>query len=158
MAAVQALRKKQALCRGLCQGQGHPNRPLKNGTMKTKSACSILTNPASAPRPPCLTPGNPKAGRWKSPVSIASASMSWGLFPGTAGLFFPPLKGSVKTEQVAGGLRPVCRHTMATATPSIKKPCVVIIDNASMHTSRAFLARRDDWMAQGCRVALSAAL
>jgi transposase len=26
---------------------------------------------------------------------------------------------------------------------------VVIIDNASVHTSHAFLAKRDDWMAQG---------
>jgi transposase len=30
-----------------------------------------------------------------------------------------------------------------------KKPCIVIVDNASTHTSAAFLERLDDWKARG---------
>jgi len=30
-----------------------------------------------------------------------------------------------------------------------KKPCIIILDNASMHTSDAFLAQQDNWAARG---------
>ncbi|WP_232215317.1 IS630 family transposase [Methylovulum miyakonense] len=62
--------------------------------------------------------------------------------------FFHTVEGRVKTEQVAGAFDLFAAH-YGDGYAVHKKPCVVIIDNASMHTSRAFLARRDDWMAQG---------
>lgn len=30
-----------------------------------------------------------------------------------------------------------------------KRPCFVMLDNAPIHTSKAFLAKRDEWMARG---------
>ena len=30
-----------------------------------------------------------------------------------------------------------------------KRPCIIILDNAPVQTSKKFLEKRDDWLAQG---------
>jgi transposase len=62
--------------------------------------------------------------------------------------FFQTVEGSVNSQDVIAAFD---AFTLAYQTDYLihKKPCVVIIDNASIHTSAAFLARLDDWMARG---------
>jgi transposase len=62
--------------------------------------------------------------------------------------FFQTVEGSVKSQHV---IEAFDAFTLAyQKNYSIhKKPCIVIIDNAFIHTSAAFLARLDDWAARG---------
>ncbi len=57
--------------------------------------------------------------------------------------FFHPVEGKVGSGQVANAID---RFAAWRGNP---KPCVVVLDNASWHTSRAIRARLDGWAAQG---------
>ncbi len=62
--------------------------------------------------------------------------------------FFHTIDGSVTTAHVIEAFEQfTCRY--ATEYASHQKPCIVILDNASIHTSHAFLAKLDDWATRG---------
>lgn len=63
-------------------------------------------------------------------------------------LYFQAVEGKVNTETVIAAFdRFTARYALEYAEH--KKPGIVILDNASTHTSTAFLAKRDDWAACG---------
>ena len=62
--------------------------------------------------------------------------------------FFHAHEGRVGTEQVVAAFDGFAR-AYADEYAVHKKPCVVVLDNASTHTSKAFVARLDDWAAYG---------
>ncbi len=66
-------------------------------------------------------------------------------------LYFHAVEGCVKTEHVINAFDAfTARYAVEYSVH--KKPCLIIVDNASVHTSEAFLAKRDYWLA--CGVAL----
>jgi hypothetical protein len=62
--------------------------------------------------------------------------------------FFHVVEESVKTTHVVAAFDDFARH-YATEYGQTQVPCLVILDNASIHRSTAFKAKMDDWMAQG---------
>jgi transposase len=65
--------------------------------------------------------------------------------------YFHVVEGGVKTKEVVAAFDAFTgRYAVEYATH--KKPCIIILDNASTHTSAAFLAKKDEWLA--CGVAL----
>lgn len=62
--------------------------------------------------------------------------------------FFHAVEGGVKTEQVIEAFDLFTSH-YADEYVIHKKPCIIILDNASTHTSDAFLAQQDNWVARG---------
>ena len=57
--------------------------------------------------------------------------------------------GTVNTEIVINAFDQFAKHYNATCYQATKRPCIVVLDNASMHRSRAFREKVDDWMAYG---------
>lgn len=62
--------------------------------------------------------------------------------------FFHAVEGNVKSQQVIEAFD-LFTSRYANEYAIHKKPCIIILDNASTHTSDAFLARHDDWAARG---------
>jgi hypothetical protein len=62
--------------------------------------------------------------------------------------FFHAVEGCVKTQQVIEAFD-LFTSRYADEYALHKKPCIIILDNASIHTSDAFLAQRDNWAARG---------
>jgi len=72
-------------------------------------------------------------------------------------LYFHALEGSVKTSDVIAAFDAfTARYALEYAVH--KKPCIIILDNASIHTSAAFLAEQDAWAALRRGLALLANL
>ena len=64
------------------------------------------------------------------------------------GGFFQTVTGSVTSEVVIEFFNQfAAKH--ATRCEEEIRPCIVILDNASMHRSKAFKAQWDNWAAQG---------
>jgi hypothetical protein len=63
-------------------------------------------------------------------------------------LFFHAVEGSVTSEHV---IEAFDKFTWSYASEYAvhKKPCIVVIDNASVHTSDVCLAQHDNWAARG---------
>lgn len=62
--------------------------------------------------------------------------------------YFHAVEGKVDSAAVIAAFDSFCaRYALEYAVH--KKPCIVILDNASTHTSAAFLAKLDDWAACG---------
>lgn len=57
--------------------------------------------------------------------------------------FFHPVEGRVGSAEIADAL------DRFAAWRGNDRPCVVVLDNAPWHTSRAIKAKRDGWAAQG---------
>lgn len=64
------------------------------------------------------------------------------------GFYFHTVEGSVKTEHVITAFDAFTARYVVEYSVH-KKPCIIILDNASTHTNAAFLAKRDDWLACG---------
>jgi transposase len=63
-------------------------------------------------------------------------------------LYFHALEGSVKTSDVIAAFDAfTARYALEYALH--KKPCIIILDNASIQTSAAFLDKQDAWAACG---------
>lgn len=62
--------------------------------------------------------------------------------------FFHAVEGRVDSETVISTFDAFANY-YAPIYAKNKQPCIVIIDNASVHTSHNFLAKKDDWIAQG---------
>lgn len=62
--------------------------------------------------------------------------------------YFHAVEGKVDSAKVIAAFDSFCaRYALEYAVH--KKPGIIILDNASTHTSEAFLAKRGDWMAYG---------
>ena len=61
---------------------------------------------------------------------------------------FKTVSGSVTSEVVIEFFNQFAAQHAARCKPELK-PCIVILDNASMHSSKAFKAEWDNWAAQG---------
>lgn len=62
--------------------------------------------------------------------------------------FFKTVSGSVTSDVVIEFFNQFAAQH-ATGCEKALKPCIVILDNASMHRSKAFKAQWDTWAAQG---------
>ena len=62
--------------------------------------------------------------------------------------FFHTVEGSVTSQQVIEAFD-LFTQKYADEYAIHKKPCIVILDNASVHTSNAFLSCLEDWQARG---------
>jgi transposase len=63
--------------------------------------------------------------------------------------FFLSTEGKVNTEQVITAFDGfTSRYSIDYAVHN--KPCIIVLDNASFHTSRAFTERIDEWAGRGC--------
>ena len=62
--------------------------------------------------------------------------------------YFHAVEGKVDSVAVIAAFDSFCtRYALEYARH--KKPCIILLDNASTHTSTAFLDKLDDWMACG---------
>ena len=64
-------------------------------------------------------------------------------------LFYHAVEGSVDTKTVIEAFDAFTQHYYDQEFKHSKKPCFVVLDNASMHCSADFLARQEDWMLRG---------
>ena len=62
--------------------------------------------------------------------------------------FFHIVEGRVDSPAAIAAFDAFAARYAPTFEPT-RKPCFVILDNAPIHTSKAFLAKRDDWMLMG---------
>lgn len=65
--------------------------------------------------------------------------------------FFYPHEGSVTSQVVIDAFEDFGQH-YAEHYRQTKRPCIVIIDNAPVHTSAAFLKKREEWYSYGIGV------
>jgi len=57
-------------------------------------------------------------------------------------------EGKITSQTVIEAFEAFAQH-YATHFTQTKQPCIVLIDNAPVHTSQAFLAKREQWFACG---------
>jgi transposase len=62
--------------------------------------------------------------------------------------YFQTIEGNINTQQVIAAFD-AFTSTYAAEYASHHKPCIIILDNASVHTSHAFLQRLDEWGSAG---------
>lgn len=62
--------------------------------------------------------------------------------------FFHTVEGRVSSETVIAAFDAFAAQYAAEYAQT-RTPCFVILDNAPVHTSKAFLGKRDDWMLAG---------
>lgn len=62
--------------------------------------------------------------------------------------FFHTIEGRVNSDTIIAAFDDFASH-YADEYAQSKCPCIVILDNAPVQTSKKFLEKRDDWLAQG---------
>jgi len=64
-------------------------------------------------------------------------------------LFYHAVEGYVDTKTVIAAFDDFAQHYYETEFKHTGKLCFIVLDNASMHRSRAFMAKKEEWLLRG---------
>lgn len=98
---------------------------------------------------PCIPYGWQKRGETRRLSTASSQRLNiLGFMSLSNDSFFHPVEGRVDSQAAMAAFDAfAARYASDFAQTNI--PCLVILDNAPIHTSKAFLGKRDEWMLAG---------